>query len=67
MGLDIRIPLGLLFLVTGVILMGYGVITKGSAMYELSESVNINLLWGSIMAVFGGVSLWAGRRVKKKH
>ena len=34
MGLDIRIPLGLMFLVTGALMALYGLFTRGSAIYE---------------------------------
>jgi hypothetical protein len=43
MGLDIRIPLGLLFLATGGIMSVYGFLTRGSAIYEKSLGVNLNL------------------------
>ena len=46
MGLDIRIPLGLMFLVTGGLMALYGLFTAGSAIYEKSLDMNINLIWG---------------------
>ena len=36
MGLDIRIPLGLMFLITGGIMALYGVFTHGSPIYAIS-------------------------------
>ena len=62
MGLDILIPLGLIFLVTGAILLGYGAVTYGSAIYDASMGINLNLRWGAVMAVFGGAMLLAARR-----
>lgn len=62
MGLDIRIPLGLIFLITGGLMTGYGVLTRGSAIYAKSMGVNLNLLWGGLMVVFGAVMLFVGRR-----
>lgn len=63
MGLDIRIPLGLLFLITGGILSAYGLFTRTSAaVYEKSMGVNLNLTWGAIMFVFGLVMFLVGRR-----
>ena len=65
MGLDIRIPLGLLFLITGGILAAYGFVTRGSAaVYEKSMGVNLNLTWGLIMFCFGLVMFLVGRRQK---
>jgi hypothetical protein len=63
MGLDIRIPLGLLFLITGGILSVYGFVTRGSAaIYAKSMGVNLNLTWGLIMFVFGLVMFAVGKR-----
>jgi hypothetical protein len=61
-GLDIRLPIGGLFVVLGLILGGYGVATNGdAAQYERSMSVNINLWWGLVMLVFGGLLLLLAR------
>ena len=62
MGLDIRLPLGLIFLITGLIMLGYGVATSGSAIYALSMGINLNLIWGAVMVVFGVVMTLLGRR-----
>jgi hypothetical protein len=53
MGLDIRLPLGLLFLVTGGMMAVYGLFTRGSAIYEKSMAVDINLIWGLVLSLFG--------------
>jgi sulfite exporter TauE/SafE len=61
--LDIRVPIGGLFTVLGLLVAGYGFATRGdAALYERSLSVNINLLWGAVMIVFGLAMLVAGRR-----
>lgn len=61
-GLDIRLPIGGLFVVLGLILGGYGAATNGdAAQYERSMSVNINLWWGLVMLVFGGLLLLLAR------
>ena len=62
MGLDIRIPLGLIFLIVGGLMAGYGVLTRGSAMYAKSMDVNLNLIWGGLMVVFGAAMFFVGRR-----
>jgi hypothetical protein len=64
MGLDIRIPLGLIFLITGGMMTLYGLITHNSPIYEKSMGVNINLAWGAIMFVFGLIMFLIGRRQK---
>lgn len=65
MGLDIRIPLGLIFAITGGMMTLYGLFTRGNqAMYSMSEGVNLNLWWGALMFLFGAVMWFVGRRQK---
>jgi hypothetical protein len=64
MGLDIRIPLGLLFLATGGIMSVYGFLTRNSAIYDKSQGINLNLYWGLGLFLFGLVMFVMGRRVK---
>ncbi len=63
MGLDIRLPIGLMFGIFGVLLMAYGIVTSGSEMYARhSLGLNINLWWGLAMLIFGMVMLLLARR-----
>jgi len=62
MGLDIRIPLGLIFLITGGMISLYGFVTRNSAIYDKSMGINLNLTWGAIMFVFGLIMFLVGRR-----
>ena len=65
MGLDIRLPLGLIFLITGGIMGIYGLVTKGNAaLYERSMGINLNLTWGVLMFVFGAIMFFVGKRQK---
>ena len=64
MGLDIRIPLGLIFAIVGGIMTAYGVFTHGSAMYEKSMGIDLNLWWGGLMLLFGLVMFAVGKRQK---
>ena len=65
MGLDIRIPLGLVFLIIGGIMALFGIFTNGDAvLYEKSLGININLIWGGIMFAFGAIMFFFGRRQK---
>lgn len=58
MGFDIRMPIGLLFTLLGILLIGYGAATQGSAMYaEHSLGVNMNVWWGIALLCFGGAML----------
>ena len=62
MGLDIRTPIGLMFGIFGLLLTGYGLMTRGSEIYQRSLGYNINLEWGIVLLVFGAVMLWLGRK-----
>ena len=63
MGLDVRLPIGLMFAILGALLALYGVVTGGSEMYARhSLGININLWWGLVMLAFGVVMIWLGRR-----
>jgi membrane protease YdiL (CAAX protease family) len=64
MGLDIRWPIGLMFSLIGALLTGYGALTSSNAdLYKRSLDININLCWGLVLLVFGGLMLlfaWRG-------
>ena len=65
MGLDIRVPLGLIFLIIGGIMGVFGLVTHGDAgLYEKSLGVDLNLTWGGIMFVFGAIMFYVGKRQK---
>ena len=54
MGLDLRKPIGFFFLLLGLILSTYGLITNGDKdMYHKSLDININLNCGWVLIVFG--------------
>lgn len=61
MGLDIRLPIGVLFAVFGVILTSFGILSN-HALYERSLGINVNLIWGLVLLAFGMLMLLLGRR-----
>jgi hypothetical protein len=67
MGLDIKIPIGLMFVIFGSILGIYGMTTIGDIMYEKSLNININLWSGAGMFLFGGMMLFFSEILKKKN
>ena len=73
MGLDIRWPIGLMFSLVGAMLVLDGLITGGNPeAYKRSLDINVNLYWGLLVLVFGGVmfiSAWRGakRTPDEKH
>jgi multisubunit Na+/H+ antiporter MnhG subunit len=61
MGLDIRLPIGMLFTIFGIMLIAFGVFSN-PALYVQSLGVNINLNWGIILLIFGVIMLFLGAR-----
>jgi hypothetical protein len=63
MNLDLRIPMGLMFTLTGTILMAFGLATRdNTALYVKSLGIDANLWWGMVLLVFGIAMLVLGRR-----
>ena len=52
MGLDIRLPIGIIFTIYGAILIVYGALAD-PAIFGNSVGVNIDIWWGASMLVFG--------------
>jgi len=69
MGLDIRLPIGMMFSLLGALLAIYGLVTgSDSDLYKSSLDININLWWGLVLFLFGAVMLffaWRGRSTRK--
>jgi hypothetical protein len=61
MGIDIRLPLGILFSLLGLILVAYGLIGD-SSLYQQSLGINVNLYWGIVLLVFGALMFALSRR-----
>jgi galactokinase len=58
-GIDVRLPIGALFTIIGVVLACFGA-ASDKALYERSLGININLEWGLVMLGFGLVMLVLG-------
>jgi hypothetical protein len=59
MSFDLRLPIGLLFAVFGVILALDGLVA-----HRLVLDINVNLWWGGVMIVFAGAMLGLAVRAK---
>lgn len=68
MNLDLRLPIGLMFTIYGVMLAGYGLLSD-KAIYARSLGINVNLGWGLVLLAFGlvmlGLAMAAERRRKR--
>ncbi|MDB4879926.1 MAG: hypothetical protein JWL60_1372 [Gemmatimonadetes bacterium] len=58
--LDIRLPIGLLFTLLGLLLTGFGLLSD-PAIYRRSLGHNVNLGWGLVVLAFGVLFLVLGR------
>jgi len=66
MGLDIRFPIGIMFTLIGLLLTVTGFVTGGDlAFYKISLGININLVWGIVLLLFGGL-MWIFAILGKK-
>lgn len=63
---DIRIPIGLMFSILGVLITVFGFVTTSNAeMYQKSLNINMNIIMGILMLVFGLAMLLFAFRKKK--
>jgi hypothetical protein len=60
MGLDIRMPIGLMFSALGVMLTLFGLFSD-KRIYEKSLGININFIWGLVLLAFGIIMLLLAR------
>lgn len=67
MNLDLRIPMGLMFSLVGIILTAFGIATRNdTSLYAKSLGVDANLWWGVVLLIFGQVMFQMGRRRQKQ-
>jgi hypothetical protein len=64
---DIRIPIGLMFAVLGLMLAAFGVLTHfgilaDKSIYDRSLGINVNVWWGLILLAFGAGMYYFGRK-----
>ena len=61
MGLDVKLPIGLLFTIFGILLVIYG-FTSDPSIYSKSLGENVNLGWGTMMLAFGLLMLFFSKK-----
>jgi len=64
MGLDIKLPIGLFFILIGIIITISGLFYKQEVIDKLG--FNFNLIWGLVMFAFGLVMLGMYLMTKRK-
>jgi len=63
MNFDLRLPIGLLFSIIGLILVVLGLVTP-QEIYKASLGINMNLRWGFVLIAFGGTMLGFALRAR---
>lgn len=65
MNFDLRLPIGILFSLFGLILTVFGWLTRNDTeMYVKSLGKNVNIEWGIVLLVFGAFMLFLAKRGK---
>lgn len=64
-GLDVRLPIGALFTVLGLLLTGWGLLTWGDPGTR-PTGIPIVPVWGAVMIVLGGTMLLLAR-ARRRH
>ncbi|MEY4385223.1 MAG: hypothetical protein RLY20_506 [Verrucomicrobiota bacterium] len=65
MNFDLRLPIGLMFSLYGIMLVIFG-FTSDKDIYKRSLDININLGWGAVMLIFGAVMLVLALKGRKQ-
>ena len=66
--IDIKIPIGLMFSILGILITIYGLVTMSDVeMYKKSFEINVNLWSGIGMLIFGGAMLMFSKFNTKKN
>jgi uncharacterized membrane protein len=63
--IDLRLPIGIFFLLVGMILAGYGFVSSHD-IPNITEKININLDWGVVLLVFGAAMTFFGWKAEAK-
>ncbi len=67
MHIDIRLPIGLLFAIIGVVITIFGLATGGAEMYKRSLGININIWSGICLTIFGVIMLVMAVRAQNRQ
>ena len=66
MNLDLRLPIGLMFTIFGILLTAFGLMSD-EAIYARSLGINVNLWWGLVLFAFGLAMLGLMARSRGKQ
>jgi hypothetical protein len=67
MDLDVRLPIGLMFSVFGLLLAGFGLVSDPQIYAAHSLGINVNLDWGLVLLAFGATMLLVALRARRSR
>jgi hypothetical protein len=67
MDLDVRLPIGLMFSIFGVLLGGFGLVSDPGIYQAHSLGINVNLIWGVVLLLFGLVMVGLVLRSRRRR
>jgi hypothetical protein len=67
MDLDVRLPIGLMFSVFGLLLAGFGLVSDPAIYAEHSLGINVDLDWGLVLLAFGATMLAVALRARRRR
>ena len=67
MNFDLRLPIGILFSLYGLLLAGFGLLGTDKEIYVRSLGININLIWGVVLLIFGVLMLIGAMNGRKNN
>jgi hypothetical protein len=65
--LDVRLPIGLMFSVFGLLLAGFGLVSDPGIYAAHSLGINVNLDWGLVLLAFGATMLLIALRARRRR
>ena len=67
MDLDVRLPIGMMFALFGLLLVGFGLTSDPAIYAEHSLGINVDLDWGAALLAFGAVMLALALRARGRR
>jgi protein-S-isoprenylcysteine O-methyltransferase Ste14 len=64
MNFDLRLPIGIMFSLFGALLVIFGAVSSKEIYETHSLGININLIWGAVLLVFGAAMLFLTWRAR---
>jgi hypothetical protein len=67
MDLDVRLPIGLMFTLFGLLLAGFGLTSDPNSYAVHSFGINVDLDWGIVLLLFGATMLAFALRARRRR